>query len=605
MNICKRFLGFILVAGCAISAIARELEVNADAIVSLNGKFQIAYTIEYEPNNPVEAFEPPAFGDHFKVIAGPGQSVARHDINGKVSNSIIFTYYLQALREGVFDIPQASVKMKDGSVIKSKARSMEVLKEEGGSGNAQQQQNAANGDVSADDLFIRMEFSRQSVYKGEPMVLTIKLYTRNVHVVNVSGFKMPTLAGFDMQELKIADPDWKQQKYNNKIYQTYPLARLMLYPLRAGELKMDPVELVATIQVRQQVRSNSMMDMIMGPSIKHINKNLRSSPVSLNIKDFPAGAPATFNGATGNFKLISKIDKTESVANQPVTFAVTVSGSGNFKQIKEPLIVFPENFDKYDPKIAENVKSEVSGGTGSKKFEYVVIPRNAGEFDIPPVEFSYFDVQKGSYVSLKTEPVHLVIERDPNAANSAPISSMPMVTGKKVKHLGNDILFIKTDMPQLSAIGSVFFGSLDFWLIFVAMAVIFSAAVVMRTKSRKNRQNVALMRNKKANKVAVSRLKQSAKFLKTDNRTAFYEEVSRAVWGYIGDKLNMQASELSRDNIQDKLNAQNVPQENVDLLIAVIDNCEYARYAPGGSREGMEEVYRQALLAISNLENLK
>ena len=208
-------------------------------------------------------------------------------------------------------------------------------------------------------------------------------------------------------------------------------------------------------------------------------------------------------------------------------------------------------------------------------------------------------------MSLKTEPVHLVIERDPNAANSAPISSMPMVTGKKVKHLGNDILFIKTDMPQLSAIGSVFFGSLDFWLIFVAMAVIFSAAVVMRTKSRKNHQNVALMRNKKANKVAVSRLKQSAKFLKTDNRTAFYEEVSRAVWGYIGDKLNMQASELSRDNIQDKLNAQNVPQENVDLLIAVIDNCEYASYAPGGSREGMEEVYRQALLAISNLENLK
>ncbi|MDR2423291.1 MAG: BatD family protein [Prevotellaceae bacterium] len=604
MNICKKFLGFILTVCLAISAIAKDLEIEADAIVSLNSEFKIAYKMEYEQNNPVEDFSPPTFADNFNVIAGPTRSMSMLNNNGKVTLSVTFTYYVQALREGVFDLPQASVKMKDGKVVKSKQRSIEILKEEGK--NAGGQQNVATDDVSPEDLFVKMDFNRQSVYKGEPMVLTVKLYNRGVAVADVSNFKMPTLAGFDMQELKITDAEWKQQKYNNKIYQTYPLARLILYPLRAGELKLDPVELVTTIQVRQQqTRANSMFDVFIGSPVRNIRKSLKSAPVTLNIKDFPAGAPASFNGATGDFKLSSKIDKTTSVANQPVTFSITVSGTGNFKQIKEPLIALPDNFDKYDPKIIDNVKSDLSGGAGSKKFEYVFIPRNAGEFDIPAVEFSYFDVQKNSYVSLKTEPVHLIIERDPNGSNAAPVTSIPIVTGKQIKHLGNDILFIKTDMPKFAAIGQVFFGSFDFWLIFAAFVLAFAVAVALTKKSRKNRQNVALMRNRKANKVAVLRLQQSAKFLKTNNLTAFYEEVSRAVWGYIGDKLNMQSAELSRDNIQDKLNAQNVPQENIDLLIAVIDNCEYARYAPGGSREGMEEMYRQALQAISKLENLK
>ncbi|MDR1129523.1 MAG: BatD family protein, partial [Prevotellaceae bacterium] len=441
------------------------------------------------------------------------------------------------------------------------------------------------------------------------MILSIKLYWHNVPVSSLSKFNMPTLAGFDFQELQIPANESRpyQQKYNNKVYNSITLARLVLYPLRAGEITLDPLETVVSVQIPQQSRSSQgLPDLFFGQQYKTVNKQLKSKPVTLNIKDFPAGAPASFNGAMGNFTLAAKVDKNKVAANQAITYSVTVSGTGNFKQINPPLILFPDKFDKYDPKTAENVKTSETGGSGSKKFDYVLIPRSGGEFELPPVEVSYFDARKGTYVTLKSDPIHIEVEKDPSGTNIQPITSMPMVTGKKVEHLGNDILFIKTaPLTALKSSGYVFFASSDFWLLFAAIILIFAIICFIMRKMAKDRRNVALMRNKKANKVAISRLKQSARLLKADDRAGFYEEVARAVWGYISDKLNMQGSEFSRDRVQEKLASQNVPQENIDMLISVMENCEYARYAPGSNHEGMENMYNEAITAITKLENLK
>ena len=588
---------------CAFATHAIDLTVNAPSIVTVNQRFQIAYTAD----GSVSEFMTPSFAD-FDVLMGPARSSSIVSVNNVTTTNVIFTYYVRAKTEGVFDIPEAGVKLRDGTVVKSKKASIEVVKEAQGGGSTQSNQNPQSpAEVSPEDLFVAMEFNKTSLYKSEPVILTIKLYARNVPVTSISNLKMATMVGFDSQELQVpqAESSLHQAKYNNKVYSVAVLGRLILYPLRAGDLKIDPVELVASMQVKQQARSSDMFEIFMGPSFRTVSKQLKSAPATLKIKEFPAGAPHSFNGATGSFSLNSTVDKTSSIANQALTYSITVSGTGNFKQINEPLLVLPDKFEKYDPKISENVKAGNAGGTGSKKFEYVLIPRTDGSFDIPPTEFSYFDTRKESYVTLKTKPLHLDIEKDPNASNTRPVSSTPLISGKKVEHLGNDIIFIKTAPTVLKPAGHVFFGSSGFFLTGAAMLAVFALACTAKNVNDKKRGNVAMMRYKKASKAAVGRLKQASRLLKAGDRTGFHEEVSRAVWGYIGDKLNMQLSELSRDNVQEKLNQKNVPQENIDLLIAVIDDCEYARYAPGSSRENMEGTYDKALEAISKLENLK
>jgi hypothetical protein len=599
---------------CPVVASADDLVVEAPTIVAVNEGFQIVYSISYSPDKKKFAkYIPPESFPNLNILMGPVKSLVSSytNINGANTHTetIKHTYYVKATKEGVFDIPEAEVQFDNGESVKSRKKAIEVIKENANASPGSQQQARNPEDISPDDLFIRMEFNRQTAYKGEPLILTIKLYWHNVALTSVTPLNMPTLAGFDYQQLQVGagESSPHQQKYNNKVYNTIVLARLVLNPLRAGEITLTPLETNVSIQLPQRQRSShDITDLFFGQQHRSIVKQIKSRPVTLNIKDFPAGAPSSFNGATGNFTLTTKADKDKITANQAITYSVTVSGTGNFKQVTPPSLQFPDKFDKYDPKTAENVKITETGGSGSKKFDYVLIPRSAGEFELPATEVSYFDTRKGEYVTLKSNPIRLEVEKDPSGTNIQPITSMPMVTGKKVEHLGNDIVFIKTTpLAALKPGGYVFFASQDFWLLFAAMILIFVIICFTMRKITKDRQNLALMRNKKANKVAISRLKQSAKLLKADNRVGFYEEVAKAVWGYISDKLNMQGSEFSRDRVQEKLASQNVPQENIDLLIAVMENCEYARYAPGGNHEGMEDMYKEAINAITKLENLK
>jgi hypothetical protein len=614
MSNCKKIWFFVLMALCPVVASADDLIVEAPTIVAVNEGFQIAYSISYSPDKKkFTKYIPPESFPNLNIISGPVRSVfsSHANINGANTRTetIKHIYFVKATKEGVFDFPEAEVQFDNGESVKSKKKAIEVIKENANASSGSQQQAGNPENISPDDLFLRMEFNRQTAYKGEPLILTIKLYWHNVALTKVTPLNIPTLAGFDFQQLQVGanESSPHQQKYNNKVYNTIVLARLVLNPLRAGEITLTPLETNASIQLPQQQHlSHDITDLFFGQQYRSIVKQIKSKPVTLNIKDFPAGAPSSFKGATGNFTLTTKVDKDKITANQAITYSVTLSGTGNFKQVTPPSLQFPDKFDKYDPKTTENVKITETGGSGSKKFDYVLIPRSAGEFELPAAEFSYFDIRKGEYVTLKSNPIRLEVEKDPSGTNIQPITSMPMVTGKKVEHLGNDIVFIKTTpLAALRPSGYVFFASSDFWLAFAAIILIFAIICFIMRKVAKDKQNVALMRNKKANKVAISRLKQSAKLLKADDRVGFYEEVAKAVWGYISDKLNMQGSEFSRDRVQEKLASQNVPQENIDLLIAVMENCEYARYAPGGNHEGMEDMYNEAIKAITKLENLK
>lgn len=598
----KIVLGLLLIF-LSIGVFGAKLTVNAPNVVSVGERFQISFTVDAR----VDKFIPPAITG-FKVIAGPVSSSSTQIINGVRSDRQTFTFLVEALQEGVVTVPEAEA-IVEGASVKSKALSIEIVK-----GDKPQQQNQSQGQQSqqgqqstqgAEDseIFVRMEVSRPSLYKGESFMASIKLYVRGYGVAELRDFKIPQLTGLYAQDMEVPanEAQFHRENVGGKIYNTAVLKRWVLFPQRTGKIAIDPAELTVVLQVpraRQQARS--IFDDFFASPYETVDKVLKSSPVSMNIKEFPAGAPSSFTGAVGNFKISAAVDKTEATANQAISYSLTISGSGNLKLVDEPVTNFPADFDKYDPKVSENIKTTGSGSSGSKKYEYAVIPRSAGNFEIPGTEFTYFDPAKGSYVTLTTDKLELTVQKDPYG-NTAPVGPIQAVNQQDIRHLGNDIRFIKTEPLSLQPAAYVFFSSGLFWLINFLGLVVFILIVVVMRKRIKDRSDQALMRNKRANKVALQRLKLSSKLIKDQNKDGFYEELSRATWGYVSDKLNIPGAELSRDNVQEQLQTRGVSQEIINLLIQVIDHCEFARYSPESKGE-MEQVYNNAIEVISKLE---
>ena len=610
----KRFLLSVLLVSCAGVLFAANMTVKAPNIVTVGEKFQIVFSID--ATTDILAFSiRPSLSD-FQVIAGPVASSASRTINGQTTSYTTFTYYVQAVKEGTFSLGQAEVKVK-GVSVKSENYSIEVVKAATGQSgqnnqSGQTQQPAADRSPAASqsgidegDLFIRVELNRNSLYKGESLVASVSLYTR-VAITQLSNFKAPQLTGFYSQDIEVPanENNLHRVTYNGKVYSTAVLKRYVLFPQRSGSIRIEPVEASLAVQLPRTVRSNSIFDDFFAMPYETTEKRIKSVPVTVTVKDLPAGAPVSFKGAVGNFTVKAGIDRTETTANQALSYALTVSGTGNLKLVEEPAITFPADFDKYEPKITENVRTTLQGSTGNKKFEYALIPRSAGTFEIPETEFTYFEPNKSAYVTLKTDNIALTIEKDPHGVSpSASTSTVSNVNQQDIRRLGTDILFIKTAPLVLQARDYMFFGSPVFWLCCFAMLVLFLLCCLALGKREKNMKNIALMRNKKAVKIAKRRLKKSAALLKSGDKNGFYDELARAMWGYSSDKFNMPAAYLSRDNVQEKLATKGVPQESIDLLLKVVDDCEYARYAPGNEQANMEHVYDEAIRAISKLEN--
>ena len=594
------FIGIITTIGVMAD---EKISFTADApeVVVSGDQFRLTFTIN---SQKIRDFRAPNIQD-FEVLMGPSRSQqsSTQIINGQVTStsSITFTYILMADKEGTYTIPGATV-MVNGNTHTSNSVKIKVLPpdQDAGQGNKSSSRNQVAGSKITDkELFITATASKTNVYEQEAFLLTYKVYTQ-VNLTNLHG-DTPDLKGFHTQEVELPrQKTFSLEHYNGKNYSTTIWQQFVLFPQQSGKLEIPSITFDAT--VAQMVASADPFDAFFngGSNYVNINKKLVTPKITINVKELPEGKPANFSGGVGEFTLSSSISTQELKTNDAVTIKLVISGSGNMKLINTPEVGFPQDFEIYDPKVDNKFNLTRDGLAGSKVIEYLVIPRHAGDYTIPPIEFSYFDLKSQSYKTLKTEPYSLKVAK--GEGNSDQV--VANFTNKEdLKVLGKDIRYIKTGETNLQPKDNYFFGTIGYYLWYIIPLVLFITFMVIYRKQAIENANVAKVRTKKANKVATKRMKNAGKLLAEKKQEAFYDEVLKALWGYISDKLNIPVSQLSKDNIEEKLNEYGVTSELVTDFINTLNECEFARYAPGNQNEAMDKVYASALDVISKMEN--
>ena len=466
----------------------------------------------------------------------------------------------------------------------------------GGSASSSRRQ-AAGSRISANDLFITATASKTTVHEQEAILLTYKVYT----VVNLRQLygKMPDLKGFHTQEVELPQQKtFTLEHYEGRNYNTTVWSQYVLFPQQTGKLEIPSITFDGV--VAQQTISDDPFDAFFnGGGYVEVKQKITTPKVVINVQLLPA-KPAGFSGAVGEFKLASSINATDVKTNDAVTIKLTLSGTGNMKLIGTPEVKFPQDFEIYDPKVTDDYKLTNSGLTGTKTFEYLAIPRHAGNFTIPAIEFTYFDLKSNSYKTLKTEAYNLKVAKGQGNADQV-ISDF--TNKESVKMLGKDIRFIKLGDSSLRPKGDFFFGTVGYYLCYLIPLLLFVVfAVIYRQKALEN-ANVAKVKTKKANKVATRRMKLAGKLLAENKKNEFYDEVLKALWGYISDKLSIPVSQLSKDNIEAELTNYGVQEALIAEFIGVLNECEYARYAPGNENEAMDKVYSASVEVISKMEH--
>ena len=530
---------------------------------------------------------------------GPSRSVQNQNINGVETNTITFSYILMAGKEGTFNIPGATI-VADGNNYTSNSVTVKVLPpdQSAGTGNSNSSNNQAGTKITNNDLFITATASKTTVYEQEAILLTYKIYTQ----VNLTGLHgdMPDLKGFHTQEVDLpSQKQWTLEHYNGRNYNTTVYSQYVLFPQQSGKLEIPSITFEGTIS--QMVASADPLDAFFnGGSFVNVKKNIVTPKLSINVKELPAGKPAYFSGGVGEFSISSSISTQELKTNDAVTLKLVISGTGNMKLINTPEVGFPQDFEIYDPKVDNKFNLTRSGLSGNKVIEYLAIPRHAGTYTIPPVEFSYFDLKSQTYKTLKTDAYTLNVAK--GEGNSDQV--VANFTNKEdLKVLGKDIRYIKTGEVVLSKKDDYLFGSFAYWLWYLVPMVLFIVFLVVYRKQAMENANVAKVRTKKANKVATKRMKLAGKLLSDKNIAAFYDEVLNALWGYISDKLHIPVSQLSKDNIEEELTRYGVADDLIKSFINTLNECEFARYAPGNQNEAMDKVYESAIDVISKMEN--
>lgn len=618
----KRWLSVSIALLCTwVAALGQtQIQVQAPNIVAADEQFNVTFVIEGE-NAPTDFNWSP--GEDFKLVWGPqkGTSTSISIVNGKKTRSsqTTYTYILMPKSTGTFALSGATATVK-GDLISSSRISLEVVSNGaavsgGGSSRSSSSSGSANsssgsaqaatGEISSSDLFLRLSLNRNSVVVGEPVTATLKLFQR----VNITGFedaKFPTFNGFWSQEVFApTNIEFHRESIDDKIYNAAVLRRWVLIPQQSGDIAIDPAELVCQVAVRTASGSRSIFDSFFDDEVRTLRKRLLSSRQVVHVSALPAGAPSSFGGGVGSFTLTARLSKDSLRTHDAASLLVTVSGKGNVSLLEAPKVTFPPDFDVYDVKVTENTDKSTGKTSGSKTFEYPFIPRSHGSFTIDPIHYTYYDVSARKYVTLSSQPLTVGVSRgtEPESVSGGEGSALPSVNRKDVRNLGNDIRYIATGQPSLSKKGSFFCFSPLFW---VLLALLLGAAALIGFLLRRlaaRRSDVALTRNRGAVKMARRRLSQAGDFLQKDLYTAFYEELHKALLGYVSDKLNMDMSEMSKEHISDSLRAAGVTEEHTDALTSLLDACEYARYSPDSGHEAMNAHYESALDAIAAIEN--
>ena len=579
---------------------------SAPDVVVVGDQFRLSYTVTTQK---VKDFRAPSIKG-FDVLMGPSRSEqsSTQIVNGSVSStsSITFTYILMANTAGEFTVPGASI-VADGNQMISNSVKIKVLPQDQNhnssrrnNDNSSSIQPSSNASVSNQDLFITATASKTNVYEQEAFVLTYKIYTRESNL-QLNNAKLPDFKGFHSQEIEMTtNARWTPEHYKGRNYYTTVYRQFVLFPQQSGKLFIEPAQFQMT--VNKPVQSADPFDAFFngGNNVIEIKKPITTPKIAINVNPLPAGKPTNFLGGVGEFNISSSINSKELKTNDALTIKLVISGTGNLKLISNPEIKFPDDFEVYDPKVDNQVRLTKEGLTGNKVIEYLAIPRHAGTYKIPGVSFSYFDIRSKSYKTLNTEDYVINVEKGAGNADQV----IANFTNKEdLKVLGEDIRYIKQNEVTFQPKGSFFYGSMSYWLFYIIPALAFILFFIIYRKQAAENANVAKMRTKKANKVAIKRMKLAGKLLSENKKDAFYDEVLKALWGYISDKLNIPVSRLSKDNIEEKLRNHGVSEELIKEFLNALNDCEFARFAPGDENQAMDKVYSSSIEVISKMEN--
>jgi len=613
----KKFVLSAIAMIMIISGInAQEIKLTASArsIVSVGDRFQLTYTV----NERGGQFSGPKIND-FRMLSGPNISTSQNYqvVNGKMSASttVSYIYYLQAFKEGHFEIPPASIDI-EGKVVKSKSVSIEVVQ---GSASQQSRTGTQTGNTGGqetevntdEDVFVKAFVNKRNPYQGEQVVFSYKIYTANVPISDIDIQNLASFPGFWATNLSNSRQqiEPRQETIDGREFMTGELYKAALFPQKSGEIAIESKKLNCTAQVRTQsnrkVRDPFFDSFFDDPFFNNQYQNVRieleSNPITLNVRPLPIeGKPAGFSGAVGKFSIKGSIDTESLIVNDAVTIKLVMSGSGNLELINTPDINWPPDFEAYEPKITKNIKISAAGVSGSRTFEFLAIPRSAGDFTVGPIELSYFDPSSGVYEKVSTQVFQIHVEKGDQPASSVTYSG---VAQEDIMYLGQDIRYIKTGNFNLSLKGQYLFASPLYFILLAVPVIILVLFSALLFSTRKRRSDVALVKNRKATRVAKKNLRIANDYLKAQKREEFYTEVSRALWGYLSDKFNIPLSDLSMDSVRETLSEKKVTEASIDTFLEVLNKCEFARFAPGESANLMNEIYQEAIMFISRIES--
>lgn len=577
-----------------------RFSASAPSSVVLNSPFQLVYTL----NAAGKDLRVPEI-NNFDLLAGPFQSHSSsiQIINGRQSSSESnsYTYTLQAQKTGTFTIPSATI-IVGGQKYTSNGVAIKVLPADATpSSRSQSGRGASQASISNDNIFVRTVVSKSNVYEQEAIVVTYKLYAL-VDVAQCYPKKLNDFNGFMKQDIEL--PKNRQltlENFNGRNYSTAELYKVLLYPQRSGVIQIDKLNFEAVVRVQNRNAVRSIFDDFFDSST-NVSKIITAPAVKINVNALPSGKPATYTGTVGRFNMNSSISSTQIKTNDAVTLKINIEGSGNMKLIKNPTVKFPDGFEVYDPKVNNNFKTTASGISGNKVIEYMFIPRHSGSFEVPSAEFSYFDTQSKTYKTLRTPVYKLQVAK--GAGGESPTVVGNYVDKQDVKQLGKDIRYIQTDKFTLSKEEDPIFGTYVGWLMYLIPLLISMLLFFLFRKQAKENADISFVKNKRANKVAQKRLKLAQRLLKEGKKDKFYEEVMKATWTYLSDKLSIPISSLTKDRVELELTNHKVDSTQINKFVEILNTCEFARYAPNSGQQEMGNLYAETIQAISDLEEV-
>ena len=593
-------LAFLVISLGSVGTVSAQISVSVPSHVQAGENFRLAYTIN---NQDVEDFRAGNIPEGLELIAGPytSQQSSYQMVNGHTtsSSSITFTYTLYATKDGSYNIPPAHARIR-GRNVASRAVRVTVsgrARNTGGTPRMHQDDSApamqsAGSRISDKDLFIKVTANKKRVHEQEPVLLTYKVYTL-VDLTQLEG-KMPDLTGFHSQEIPLPrQKSFHVERVNGKTYRAVTWSQYLMYPQMTGSLKIPSITFKGIV-----VQENRNVDPFEaffngGSGYVEVKRNIVAPGMTIQVDPLPT-KPAGFSGGVGKFNISAQLSKKEVKAGDPVTLRVVVGGTGNLKLIKQPEPVFPKGFDKYDPKVTDKTKLTNAGVGGNMVYDFLVVPRNQGEYDIPPVAFTYYDVDANAYKTIRTQGFHLSVAPGDGKGETDSYDALK----------DNDIHDIKSGDTTVHPIGDIFYGSAAYWISLVIPLVAFIVLLIVFRRRAIENADIVKMRGKRATKIARRRLKNASRLMFAHKQAEFYDEVLRALWGYAGYKLNMSVESLSRDNIKDNLMQHGVPAESVEKFIMALDECEFERYAPGDAAGNMEKTFQSAMTAIMEIENV-